>query len=339
MIRDLGRFGILLPHFGKHASWERILESARRAEAYGFGAVWVRDHLIFHPHGMEGTDSTFLEPFTVLSAVAVRTERIILGFGSIIPHRHPIYTAQLLAALSTLSQGRVILGFGAGAYDHEFEAIGVGGVSRTELVREQVRIIRELATGEEASTHDGLYRFERVRLLPHPVSSIPVWYCGGTPASVRLAMEFCDGWMPGRITFPTYEKRVTALRRLARKGGRPIPSLAAIPITSPGRDRADAIRRVNLAGLLKNANGQRFWERPPHGEFRTAEDLAGALLFGSSEDIAEQVRRYQQIGNDHLVFDLRFRFADFEECLQQLGEEVLPRLAPAGPPDHVATSA
>jgi len=321
------RFGVLLPHFGAHATWPRLLEAARRAEAYGFDSVWVRDQLILHPHGIEGTDRTFVGRLVVLSAVAAVTQRITLGAGSIIPHRHPIYAAQVLSALSTLSRGRLILGFGAGAFEHEFAAIGMGGLSRWELVREQVAVLRALATGEEV-THDGAhYRFTDVNIRPRPVAEIPVWYCGGTPASTRYAIEYCDGWMPGRIPYLTYQARVSALRRMADEHGRPLPTLSAIPITSPARTREEALGKVNLAGLLKNANGQRFWVRPPSGEFRAADDLAGSFIYGSSDDIVGQVRRYQEIGMDHLVFDLRFRFDEYAQCLTQLGEEVLPKLA------------
>lgn len=326
-------FGILLPHFGEHASWDRILKGARQAERYGFDSVWVRDHLVFHPHGMEGTDRTFFEPFSVLTAIAASTERIVLGTGSIIPHRHPIYGAQVVASLSRLAGAdRVIVGYGAGNFDHEFDAIGLAGVKRTELLREQVEIFRKLWSGDDVDHEGQHYAFREVGLRPTPASQVQVWYCGGTPASTRLAVEFCDGWMPGRITFDTYRTRVGSIRRQVEKTGRAMPALAAIPITSPGRSLEDAVGKVNLGGLLKNANTQRFWEKPASGEFRTAEELAGSFIYGSSADIAEQVRTYQEIGMDHLVFDLRFRFAEFEDCLGQLGEEVLPLLRGAPTP-------
>jgi len=322
-------YGILLPHFGEHASWDRILKGARAAERLGFHSVWVRDHLVFHPHGMEGTDQTFLEPFTVLTAVAAVTERLVLGTGSIIPHRHPILGAQLIAALSTLSGGRVIAGYGAGNFDHEFEAIGVTGVERPELVREQVTIFRRLWSGETVTREEGYYRFSDVALKPTPVAKVPIWYCGGTPASTRHAIEYCDGWMPGRITIPTYKRRVGSMIKAAEEAGRAMPTLASIPITSPGKTRSEALAKVSVDGLLNNANGQRFWVKPPHGEFRTPEDLDGSFIFGSSDDMVQQVGRYLAVGIDLLVFDLRFRFSDFDECLAQLGEEVLPKLRAA----------
>jgi probable F420-dependent oxidoreductase len=320
------RFGILLPHFGEHASWPLILEAASQAEGYGFDSVWVRDHIVFRPHDIEGTDRSFFEPFSVLSAVAATTSRIRLGTGSLIPYRHPIHTALSIAALSQLAGDRVIIGFGAGNFDFEFDALGINHAKRPELVREQVPVLRQLLTGAEVSHHGENYRFEDVQILPRPAGDIPFWYCGGTPASTRHATEYCDGWMPGRITVDTYRARVAALRGLAAEAGRSIPSLAAIPLVSPGGSAEDALRTVDVGALLKSANKQRFWVRPEHGSFDTAEDLRGSLLYGTADDIVEGASGLLDAGIDELVLDLRLRFGEFGACLAVLGEEVLPRL-------------
>jgi alkanesulfonate monooxygenase SsuD/methylene tetrahydromethanopterin reductase-like flavin-dependent oxidoreductase (luciferase family) len=84
------KFGLLLPHFCEHASVANCLEGARRAEAYGFDSVWVRDHLVFEPHGIEGSDNTHVEGLLLLSAIAAVTNRISLGTSMAICHRHPI---------------------------------------------------------------------------------------------------------------------------------------------------------------------------------------------------------------------------------------------------------
>ena len=55
-------FGVLLPHFGKETSPSLIIDGARMCEELGFHSVWVRDHLIWHPHGMEKSGLKFVEP-------------------------------------------------------------------------------------------------------------------------------------------------------------------------------------------------------------------------------------------------------------------------------------
>src|SRR5215471_16876492 len=131
------RYGLLLPHFGEHASRKNLLEMAYAAERHGFDSLWVRDHLVFHPHGMEGTDRTFIEPFVTLTYLAGVTEKIGLGAATIIPFRHPINMAYSVASMSWITRRRFDLGIGAGTFDHEFAVIGQADEDRVQMMREQ----------------------------------------------------------------------------------------------------------------------------------------------------------------------------------------------------------
>ncbi|HEX6023422.1 MAG TPA: LLM class flavin-dependent oxidoreductase, partial [Solirubrobacter sp.] len=97
------RYGLLLPHFGVYADRDRLLDGARLAEQMGFDSVWVRDHLIFEPHGeMEDPNRSFFDALITLTAVGAVTERIELGTGSLIPFRHPLEVALSVATLTQL---------------------------------------------------------------------------------------------------------------------------------------------------------------------------------------------------------------------------------------------
>ena len=97
------KFGLLLPHFGAHMSVADCREGARRAEAYGFDSVWVRDHLVFKPHAGEGGDPSHLECLMLLASLAPATTQLQFGTAMAICHRHPIHLAQSCAALSEIS--------------------------------------------------------------------------------------------------------------------------------------------------------------------------------------------------------------------------------------------
>lgn len=84
------KFGLLLPHFGEHASREQLVGRAKTIEEMGFDSVWVRDHLVFSPHGMESDDPTFFEPLLTLAAVGAVTERIRLGTAVLIIRAGPV---------------------------------------------------------------------------------------------------------------------------------------------------------------------------------------------------------------------------------------------------------
>jgi probable F420-dependent oxidoreductase len=316
----------LLPHFCEHASTARCLEGAQHAEAYGFDSVWVRDHLVFEPHGIEGSDNTHIEGLLVLAAIAAVTKNIALGTSMAICHRHPIHLAQLFAGLSAISGGRVIMGLGLGGFPHEFAAAGypTGIAERAELVRSNVQICRALWSGEPVSFKNDYFDFTGVTLKPLPVRPIPVWYGGGTPAACRRAVEYGDGWMPARTTLATFTKLMAYVRELCKKAGKPMISAAVMPFTSLGANRATALHGVDIEALIAEANKFPTWVKPPGGMFSKPDDIRGFILAGTPADVARETRAYEEAGADHIVYDLRFRYADWLEQIDLLGKEVLP---------------
>lgn len=322
------KFGLLLPHFGEHASRENLLEGSKLAEDVGFDSVWVRDHLVFEPHGeMEKPNRTFYDALTTLTAIGAVTERIELGTGSLIPFRHPLVTALMAGTITQLVGPRLILGFGAGTFDHEFEAIGWGDRDRVELVRSNAEILKRVFTENEVAYSDANFTFSDVSIEPKPVGGrVPFWYCGATPRSARLAVEFCDGWMPGRISLGTMAKRIASMRELSAERGSVMPTVAVIPPTSIEQTREEALKHVNVPGLLAWANKAKFAVRPPSGTFETVEDLEGQLIVGSPQEAVAEIKKFQDLGTEHLVFDFRFKFDRFFEQIKLLGQEVLPHL-------------
>ena len=322
------KFGLLLPHFCEHASIESCLVGARRAEAYGFDSVWVRDHLVFEPHGIEGSDNTHIEGLLVLAAIAATTRKISLGTSMTICHRHPIHLAQLFAGLSRISNGRVVMGIGLGGFTHEFAAAGypTGIEARAELVQTNVEICRRLWSGEKVSFKNEYFDFTDVALKPTPVKPIPIWYGGGTPAACRRAVEYCDGWMPARTTLATFAKLVEYSRGLCEQAGKPMVSAAVMPFTSVARDGDAALRDINVPSLIAEANKFPTWVKPSGGVFSSLEDIRGLILAGTPADIVREARAYENAGANLIVFDLRFRYADWLEQIGLLGKKVLPAL-------------
>jgi alkanesulfonate monooxygenase SsuD/methylene tetrahydromethanopterin reductase-like flavin-dependent oxidoreductase (luciferase family) len=322
------RYGLLLPHFGEAADRDRLLEGTRRAEALGFDSLWVRDHLIYEPHGeLERPDRTFYEALTTLTVVGTVTTRIGLGTAALIPFRHPLVLAQTVTSMTHLLGPRLILGLGVGAFDHEFAAVGLGSVDRHSLLRAHVESLRRVMTENDVTSRDGPIQFERVTIEPKPLGGpVPLWHCGTSPRSARLAAELFDGWMPGRIAMRTLERRLRTIDELSAAAGRVRPAVGVIPPTSVGATRDEALAHVNIPGLLAWANKSRFAVRPASGRFETATDLEGQLVAGTPDEVAAECRKFEALGVDQLVFDLRFRFDRWVEQVERLGADVLPRL-------------
>jgi probable F420-dependent oxidoreductase len=322
------KIGLLLPHFGAHLSVEKCLEGARRAEAYGFDSLWARDHLVFKPHAGEGGDNRHLDGLLLLAAVAAATKKINLGTAMAICHRHPIHLAQSFAGLSVISDGRVIMGLGLGGFAHEFAAAGRPHKleDRAQLAAANIDICRSLWAGEKISCEGRYFDFKDVRLKPVPVKPIPIWIGGGTPAACRRAVRYGDGWMPARITLPTYRKRIEYISELCRAAAKPLITAAVMPFTSVARTKEAALDGIEISSLIDEAHNSSTWVAPPSGSFSTLEDIRGVLLAGAPHDIAHETRAYQEAGAEHVVYDLRLRYADWYEQIDLLGKEVLPAL-------------
>ncbi|MBT3958692.1 MAG: LLM class flavin-dependent oxidoreductase [Gemmatimonadales bacterium] len=320
------KFGLLMPHFGEHANRRALLDGAVLSESFGFDSLWVRDHLVFEPHAeMEAANNTFFEALTTLTAIGAVTEKISLGTGSLVPFRHPVHLAISIATITRLVGDRMILGFGAGTFDHEFELVGMGDLDRVELVRSNAEILQRLFTEDGVTYSDDVYSFENISIDPKPPGPIPFWYCGATPRSARLAAEYADGWMPGRTTLLTIEKRVETMLGLTAENGRAMPTVAVIPPTSIAASHEMAFDGLNIDGLLAWANKRgKWWVKPPSGEFATVEDIEGSLIAGDPDEVIEQVKRFQDVGVEHLVFDLRLTYERWFSSIELLGRHVLP---------------
>lgn len=321
------RYGVLLPHFGRHATRENVVAGARRIEALGFDSVWVRDHVVYHPYSFEDPDATHLDPLVVLGAIAAATDRITLATGALIPHRHPIHLANAIASLDRLAgPGRLLIGIGLGAWQHEFEALGLGQVDRRVMFAEQIAILRALWTGRPLDHEGEYYRFTSVDVHPEPVGHIPIWACGASLAAARRAVELCDGWLP-RMPTRDLRARVKRMRSLAEEAGRPTPAVGVLPFVVPAGTTDEALRHIDRRFLRAiTSEADRRWMRPANGAFETADDLDGVLIYGTTEQVTAGIRRLHDAGATHVVFDLRLRFESFDQMLALLAERVLPEL-------------
>ena len=189
------RYGIDVCILGEYADPGRVVELAQAAEASGWEAVFVWDHLAF----AWGTPSA--DPWVVLAAVAQATSRIRLGTAvTPLPRRRPAVLANTVATLDRLSNGRVILGAGLGGVSREFSAFGEpdDARQRAEMLDESLEVISALWTGEPVRHQGRHYRVDGVSLAPLPVQRprIPIWIGGGSRAARRRASQW-DGWIIG----------------------------------------------------------------------------------------------------------------------------------------------
>jgi alkanesulfonate monooxygenase SsuD/methylene tetrahydromethanopterin reductase-like flavin-dependent oxidoreductase (luciferase family) len=165
---------------------------ARTAEDLGFDFVSASDH-------PAGTDPSY-ETWTMLAFVAAGTSRIgiatrVLG----VPYRPPAMVAKMAETLDRLSGGRLILGLGGGASDHEFRQFGLPVPTPKEKVAglaEAARVIRGLWSRPSFTFEGTRYSTVDADLEPKPERRIPLWLGTFGPRALELTGRVADGWIP-----------------------------------------------------------------------------------------------------------------------------------------------
>src|SRR3954447_22959519 len=171
-------FGFQIPGF-RHAGatdaemFDRTLEHAQAAERGGFSSVWVMDHFWQLPP-LGGPDEPILEAYTLLGALAARTERVKLGtLVTGVTYRNPAILAKIVTALDVISRGRAFLGIGAAWFDVEHEALGVDFPpvkERFERLEEAIEICRGMFRGERPTIEGKHYRVKDAINSPAPIT-------------------------------------------------------------------------------------------------------------------------------------------------------------------------
>ncbi len=317
------RFGLLAPHFGPHSTWDRVFGIGQRLEQLGFSSLYFRDQLGFTGGvSFEKPSHHFVDPFIAMSAVAATT-RLTVGMATLTPIRPPVLLAQMVGSLSYLARGRLVLGVGLGGQPKAFGLAGLAIEDRVALFEEMVTVLR--ATSHPHASHRGsLIDFDNLTLDPAPPTDMLLLYCGSSLAALRRAVRFTDGWFPGRCPFKVFDRLSERLREEAHQAGKTM-RIAIVPLISLDRSRERALAKVNVEGILEECRRKPAWY--PDGPFESAEDLRGALIAGTADDVVEELHLLKGGGVDEVVLDLRERMEAFEEGVERLGEEVLPRFA------------
>jgi len=194
---------------GPHGDDPRgLVDLSRRVEDAGADGVVLADHVVLGAHVDRypwGTfpfpsDAPWLEPLTMLTAIATVTERIKLTTGIlIVPLRPAALLAKMVATLDVLSGGRVELGVGTGWQEEEFTAQGIDPAKRGQILTDYMAACRALWTDSPAHFASESVTFDEVWSEPKPVRAggPPVLFSGTlTKRNLTRIVELGDGWIP-----------------------------------------------------------------------------------------------------------------------------------------------
>ncbi len=321
------------------------------AEELGFDDVWLTEHYFTG-------ESVYNDAVLFASALAMRTERIRIGFAVVqMPFHHPIRLAVQLALLDNLSKGRIDVGVGKGTVYNEYEFVGHGLRSADSRARmEEAVDILERAWTEAPLTYEGKYyqlHIPALRPKPFQQPSPPLWRSVISPGSFtecgRLGKPILTARLPlERIKerWALYEagldegghdeetrqrlRRQIALWRnvyVAESDAQALDELSALLLRTR-RHMMHVRDAYNPADFEIDPAMLNAWTDPAVGEERAiAYVLETGSLFGTPARVKEQVAEVRDAGVQHLLCQTGFGDMSHEQniaSMRRFGEEVMP---------------
>jgi probable F420-dependent oxidoreductase len=237
------QLGFNLPISGPTSAPRAFTHLAREGEAMGYDYLTLTDQVVLpdmtvpgYPYSesgefMSNTPTTRHEQLTATAFIAAKTSRIRLVLAVlVVPHRPAVLAAKMLTTIDVLSEGRLVVGIGAGWLKAEFDAVVTTPFAeRGAVTDEYLEAFRALWTDEHAR-FDGRYtKFSDLIFEPRPVQKPhpPIWVGGESGPSLRRAARFGDAWYPIGSnnkalldTLPRLAAGIARLRKLTADAGR-----------------------------------------------------------------------------------------------------------------------
>ena len=232
------KIGVQLPEVERFVPWPEYLDLARRAEDSGFDSVWVGDHLLYDLP--DGSTRGPYEAWTTLAAIAAVTERVQLGpLVASTSFHAPAMLAKHAATVDAISQGRLVVGLGAGWNRREFDAFGLPYDRRVSRFTEALAIIAPLLREGRTTFHGRYYDVEDCVLDPRPVQEggPPIMLGSTGPRMLRTGLPVVDSW---NVWWSVYGNSVEGFADVKARvdavmpDGRRVEATAAVLVTLPG---------------------------------------------------------------------------------------------------------
>ena len=287
-------FGYLLPTrdavmFGRPAA-RPLLTLGEQAEQLGFEAIWAGDGALARPRH---------DALLMLTALAARTERATLATGVLLGALRPaLLLAQAAASLDQISEGRFVLGMGAGfpfpETERQFAAVGVPYAGRVGRLAETIAAMRLLwdGAGKPVDFAGRHFSLEQTALEPQPHTSggPPVWLAGAGETAERRVGRIADGWLPYSPTPELYREGLDRVRGAAAEAGReraPMPGLYVTVALDP----SPAVAEQRLSDYI-----QTYYGHP-----RELIGAIQAMYAGTPEGMLDWLGPYLEAGARHVV--------------------------------------
>src|SRR5215467_4992634 len=264
---------------------------AQQAETDGFDSIWLADHLLYRNPG-EPTRGIW-ECWTMLAALAEATRRVEIGTLVLCnSFRNPALLAKMATAADEVSQGRLILGIGAGWNEPEYQAFGFPFDHRVGRLEEALQILRPMLRDGRVDFEGQYYQARACEDVPRgPRPQGPPLMVGGEgPRMITLAARYADIWNIGYMSGPeTMAEPFAKIEAACRQVGRDPATIDVTPLIGVWFPEL----RAERPGIFDNP------------------------LTGSAQEIAVAMRGYAELGVKHIIFQY---YPYTSEALKRLTE-------------------
>lgn len=176
-------------------TWPAILEMAQAAEAVGFDSVWVADHMLFRFD--DGEEMGRWEAWTLMAGLAAATKTLQIGpLVSCMSFRNPAMLAKMAETVDEISQGRFILGMGAGWHEPEYAAFGFPFDHRVSRFEEGIEIIHGLLRTGRSDFSGNWYETRNAVIRPRGPrpGGIPLMIGSNGERMLKMTAKYADAW-------------------------------------------------------------------------------------------------------------------------------------------------
>ncbi|MGD2100611.1 MAG: LLM class flavin-dependent oxidoreductase [Acidimicrobiia bacterium] len=272
------KVGVQLPEVEREVTWGEVVDIARAAEDCGFDSIWVGDHLLYRDDlGSSGP----WEAWTSLAALAQETNRVELGpLVAATSFHSPAMIAKMASTVDEISEGRLILGLGAGWNRVEYDAFGFPFDHRVSRFDEAFTIIRTLIRDGHIDFEGAYYTHRDMELLPPARPDMKILLGSNGPRMLRIGAPHVDMWNSWFVWFGNRPEGLASL----------LDELSAA-CHDTGRDPSTVEKTAAVLVELERGSGRRAGseERPEAPPIR-----------GSHEEIAERLGAFAAAGISHL---------------------------------------
>ena len=287
--------------------WKRILQTA---EDSGYQCVFRSDHFT----NMEPPDKDSLELWTSLTYAASHTSRIEFGpLVTPVTFRHPAMTVRYAAAVDDLSNGRLVLGMGAGWQEYEHTKFGVpfhDFPTRFDMFTDALEITSRLFLTDGPVTFEGKhFKLEDAQLLPRPIrpGGPPILIGGNGPKrTLPLASKYAEEWNAVYIPLDTYKERTEQLNALLEQKGR----------------KPDDVKRSLMTQVVFEQDEAKLNERLAGQNAERDDLIARGLIVGTAPALVDQIGAWVEAGVER--FMLQWLDLDDIAGLEAIAKNVLP---------------